>query len=123
MKARPNVTFYLQVKGYVYLQVKRNENVTVLLRPHGTMLSAQVLLSSAYIAMEEVLLWSVLTCCVVKEKKIGRGEGSGGGEGSGDGRGESTGGGRGYRTSTIMIVRVAALLRHKMKRKTAGKTE
>ena len=29
------------------LQVKRNENVTVLLRPHGTMMSAQVSLSSA----------------------------------------------------------------------------
>ena len=34
------------------------------------MMFAPVSLSSAYIAMEEVLLLSILTCCVVK-KKIG----------------------------------------------------
>ena len=36
------------------------------------MLSAQVSLSSAYITMEEVLLWSALTCCIVEKKRLER---------------------------------------------------
>ena len=53
---------------FVCAVLRRNENLTILLRLHGTMMFAPVSLSSAYIAMEEVLLLSILTCCVVKKK-------------------------------------------------------
>ena len=56
---------------FVCAVLRRNENLTILLRVHGTMMFAPVSLSSAYIAMEEVLILSILTCCAVKKKKIG----------------------------------------------------